>query len=194
MWIALWFSVDQPHAAGLAGAQELAGKHDLHRIDRPGLPDRAAGTAEARKDAEIDLGEADARLVVVDGDPVLAGERQLQPAAKAEAMDAGNDRHLQRLDPVEQRMRPIERRLEHAGIGHLLELGDVGPRNEAGLLARKQHHALEFAVAGKPLEGGDDAHQLRQSFAAEGVHRRVRHIDGEPADALEIEVKAPGAA
>ena len=82
---------------------------NLHGVDRAGLADRAAGAAKAGEDAEIDFGETDAGLVVVDGDAVMAGQRQFQPAAEAEAVDAGDDRHLEIFDALEQRMRALER-------------------------------------------------------------------------------------
>ena len=109
-------------------------------------------------------------------------------------MDAGDHRHLERLDPVEQRMRPVERRLQHAGVGHVVELGDVSPGDEAAFLARQQHHALELARRRQLLEPRNDPHQLRQRLTAQRVHRSIGHIDGEPADPLEIEVETPGAA
>ena len=59
----------------------------LHGGERAGLPDRARGAVEAREDAELDLGEAEAGGVVARGDALVAGERQLEPAAEAEAVD-----------------------------------------------------------------------------------------------------------
>ena len=64
--------VDEPHAARLTGADHLAGEHQLHGIDRACLPDRPARAAEAGKEAEVDLGEPEPGLVVVDRNPVMA--------------------------------------------------------------------------------------------------------------------------
>ena len=77
------------------------GQHHLHGGERARLPDRARRAVEAREDAELHLGEAEARAVVARGDAPVAGERQLEPAAEAEAVDAADHRDRQPLDAVE---------------------------------------------------------------------------------------------
>ena len=69
--------------------------------ERAGLADRARRAVEAGEDAELHLGEADAGGVVARGDAPVAGERQLEPAAEAEAVDAAHHRHRQPLDAIE---------------------------------------------------------------------------------------------
>src|SRR6185312_12369586 len=91
--------VDEAHAARLSGADHVAGQHHLHGGDRAGLPDGTAGAAKAGENAEIDLGEAEPRFVVVYCDAVAAGEGQLQPAAEAETVNARDDRDFEVLDP-----------------------------------------------------------------------------------------------
>ena len=52
------------------------------------------GAARAREDAEADLGEAELRGVV--GDPEVGGERELEPAAEAVAVDRADRRLRER--------------------------------------------------------------------------------------------------
>ena len=54
------------------------------------------------KDAELHLGEAEPGALLAVGDAPVAGERQLEAAAEAEAVDRGDHRDRQPLDAVEQ--------------------------------------------------------------------------------------------
>ena len=53
--------------------------------------------------AEHHLGKAEPR--VVDRDAVVAGERDLEPAAEAVAVNDGDRRHGQVVEPVDDRVR-----------------------------------------------------------------------------------------
>ena len=61
--------------------------------------------------AQHHLREAEARAV--DGDARLAGERDLEPAAEAEAVDHRDRRQLQRFQMIDHRMRGADARLHH---------------------------------------------------------------------------------
>ena len=54
--------------------------------------------------AEHHLGKAEAR--VLDRDPKVAGKRNLEPAAQAIAVNDGDRRHGQVIEPVDDRVRP----------------------------------------------------------------------------------------
>ena len=56
---------------------------------------------------ELHLGQAELGLGMVGGDAVVAGERQLEPGAEAGAVDGGDDRLGQRLDPAHHLL-PLE--------------------------------------------------------------------------------------
>ena len=75
-------------------------------------PNRAA---EARMQPEQDLGKAEAR--VVDGDAMVAGQRQFEPAAEAIAVDHRDGRQRQAVEPVEHGMAARQQRLDLRGIG-----------------------------------------------------------------------------
>ena len=66
--------------------------------DEARQPLRAAGAGD---EAELHLGQAELRLRVVGGDAVVAGERPLEAAAQAGAVDGGHHRLREALQPVE---------------------------------------------------------------------------------------------
>ncbi len=135
--------IDKAHAARDRRAQHRARQHRLHGGDGTGELDGPRRAVEAREDAELDLGKADAGGVVARRDPVLAGHGELEPAAEAIAVDRGNRRDRQRLDAIEQR------RHARDGLGHgllgfeILELADVGADDEAIGLAGDEDEAAE---------------------------------------------------
>ena len=65
----------------------------------------------------------------------LAGQRDFEPAAEAEAVDHGDRRNSQRFEPVDHRMGAADRGLDRARIGRAAELVDVGAGDEAGLFS-----------------------------------------------------------
>jgi hypothetical protein len=96
--------VQKAHVAGhqrpdlLALEQHLQGVAGLHE---PGDALRAAG---AREQADLDLGQPDAGRVRIRGDPEMAGERQLERAAEAGAVDRRRERLAAGLEAaIEQR-------------------------------------------------------------------------------------------
>ena len=183
--------IHQVHPPRRAGPQHLARQHDLHGIDRPGLADRAPGAPEAGENPEIDLGEADARLLVIDRDAVVAGQRQLEPPAQAEAVNTRHHRYLEPLDALEQRMGALQRLRQHREIAHRIEFGDIGPGDKAAILAAEQHHARQFPGLGQFLEAGDQGLQLHDGFPAQRIDRRAGRIDGQPADLFDIALEPP---
>ena len=122
--------VGQPDAQRLLGAHLTAG--EAHLLG-PAGPDRARQTLRAaatRDDPEQDLRLAEHRLVR--DDPVVAGQRQLAPAAERVAADRGDDEPRDRGDGVERGVEPggDRRRLVRPA-----ELGDVGAGGEDPLAA-----------------------------------------------------------
>ena len=90
--------------------------------------------------AEHHFGKSEAGIV--DRDAMVAGERDLEPAAEAIAVHDGHRRHRQVIEPVDDRVRLGEGRLDRGGIAHAAELADVGAGDEAARLGRAQHDAL----------------------------------------------------
>jgi hypothetical protein len=79
--------------------------------------------------AEHDLGEAEPR--VLHRDAVVAGERDLEPAAEAVAVDHGDGRRRQAIEAIDNAVRLAQPLLRHGGVGHGGEFVDVGAGDEA---------------------------------------------------------------
>ncbi len=94
--------VHQSDPQRLGGALALSGQDHVERgadADQPGKPLASAG---AGNESELDLRKAELRLGVVGGDAIVAGERQLEAAAEAGAVDGGHDRLGEGLDAAQQ--------------------------------------------------------------------------------------------
>ena len=140
---------------------------------------------------ELHLGQADPRAFLPVRDPVMAGQRELQAAAQAEAVDRGHGRDGQRLDPVENARHGMDD-LRDFGLGpEVVELADVGAGDEAFLLAGHEDHAANALVAGAFLHRRDDGLKLLDRLAPERVLRLALDIDGGPGDPLQIDLEPP---
>ena len=126
--------IDQPERLRLARIDGLAGQHQRHRLHRIDQTRETRGAAETGMQAEHHFRKAEARAV--DRDARLAGQRDFEAAAEAEAVDHRDGRNLQRFEPVDHRMRPADRGLDHVGIGRAAKFVDVGAGDEAGWLRR----------------------------------------------------------
>ena len=142
--------VDEPHAARGRGADHRARQHRCMADERAGLPDRARRAVEAREDAELHLGEAEPGGVIARGDAVMAGERQLEPAAQAEAVDAAHHRHRHALDAVEIGIDARDVVDDLALARELIELAHVGADDEALLLAGDEDEAADAPCRAPP--------------------------------------------
>src|SRR6201987_1191183 len=80
-----------------------------------GRPRQAPRAAQPRMQAEQDLGKSKRR--VLDGDAMVAGERDLEPAAEAIAVHDRDRRRRQAVEPVDHSVRLDKARLDGAGVG-----------------------------------------------------------------------------
>ena len=183
--------VDEVHRLGRAGLEHAGREHQLHGIDGPRLPDRAAGAAKTGEDTEVDFGEADPRRLIVDRDAIVAGQRQFQPAAEAKAVNARHHRHLEVFDAGEQCMGALQSLGQHREIAHRVELADVRASDKAAVLAAEQHHADHFARIGQILDPRHQCFELHDRFAAERIDRGIGGMDRQPTDLFNIGVEAP---
>ena len=95
---------DEARRGGVGGRDVLAEQDELLGLRRADEADEAVGAAAARQDADADLGEAEGRALA--GDAEVAGERELEPAAEAPALDRRHRRGRRSL----RRARPRARR------------------------------------------------------------------------------------
>ena len=152
--------IDEADGLGRARAQHAPGEHRGHGVHRAGGLDRPHRAVQSGEDAELDLGKAEPRPLLAVGDAPIAGQRQLEPAAEAIAVNGGDHGHRQPVDAVDQ----LERLLHHLGdlgLGvEALELPDIGAGDEARLLAAHQHQALDLAFGCRVLDRLDDLAKL----------------------------------
>ena len=190
--------VDHLHALGAVDTELVAlGEHreGIARRHHAGDALRAAG---AGKQADLDLGQADARLRVLRGDAMVAREAELERAAERGAVDGGGPRLAAGFQPpVEQR--ELAALLEQLGVRRLLALlachvgkgaverlqhGEVGAAGER-VLARGDDRALDGGLVGDAV---DDRAQLLDHVHVDDVHRAARHVPGDERDAVGIDV------
>jgi hypothetical protein len=115
--------------------------------------------------ADIDARGGEHRPVAGQAD--VAGQGQLQPAAEAPAVDGGDHRHAQGLDPVHQPVEVLDR-LQGGGGGSAMSLAQVVAGAEHPAPAG-QHHRPGLVVGGDLVE---DLHQLGPHGQPQGVGRR----------------------
>ena len=118
---------------------------------------------EPRDEAEIDLGLPEPRPLR--GDDQVAGERQLAPAAKRDAVERRDDRHVE-LFETREHVVPEARVRVSLGGAHGRHGGDVRTRREGLVAGAREHDGAHVAGA------ADVAHRARQ--LAEG--RRVERV------------------
>ena len=142
--------VHQTEPQRLAGALALAGEDHVEgraRADETRQPLAAAGAGD---EPELYLGEAELRLGMIGGDPVVTGQRELEPAAQTGAVNRRDDRLGQRLDPAHHLLSLEAQPLGLDLGGERGELLDVGAGDEGVGLAGDQHHRLHVLVVAEP--------------------------------------------
>src|SRR5690606_4722208 len=132
----------------------------------------------------------EAGRVVIDGDAVMAGQRQLQPAADAEAGNAGDERDRKIFDALEHRMRAPERFGQDFRVAHLVEFGNVRPGDEPRLTREQDDPGKGFLLS-QMLDMGEEAFEFADDLAAEDVDRAALDVQRQPADLLDIDRKVP---
>ena len=80
-------------------ADLIALEQHLQGVRRRQQPSDALRAASAREEADFDFRQADTRLVRIGDDAVVAGERKLEAAAHADAVDRRRDRLAAGLEP-----------------------------------------------------------------------------------------------
>ena len=125
------------------------------RVDDAEHAHRAHDAAGAGQQAELDLGEAELDLRVVDGDAVVAGQGDLQAAAERGAVDRGDDRLAERLEAAQLALALAARTPRSASRvvrGGLLQVVEVAA-GEEGLLRRGDDDARDRVLLGlEPLD------------------------------------------
>ena len=186
--------VDHLHAQRLGRPPALALQHVHEGPLDADEARQALRAAAAGEQADEDLGQPDRHARIAAEHAMMAGERQLQPAAHAGALDCRRDGLAARLQPAEQIVEHehlAEQRAEPgaARIGlpqHRVQIFKVHARHEPARLARCDDGALDRLFRGKPRDGGL---QIRDELGRDDVHRLAGHVDGEEGDAVRVDVE-----
>src|SRR5205085_3760965 len=101
------------------------------------------------------------------GDAPMARQRQLEPAAEAEAVDAAHHRNRQALEPVEVAVHLRDAVGHLALVSELLELPHVGADDEPLLLAGNDDEPADRLVARALIDALYDHGQLFERPSAE---------------------------
>ena len=96
--------VDQAELLGLRRPDRLPAEDDVQRFLDADEPWQSLRAASAWHEPELHLGQPELRARRVGGDASAAGQRPLQSTAQAGAVDGGDDRLLERREPVELRV------------------------------------------------------------------------------------------
>jgi hypothetical protein len=178
--------VDQSQLQRLVRAQVLAREHQVHRRRHAHQLHGAHGTAETRMNAQHHLRQPQRHLRIVGADAVTASHGEFEPAAEAVAIDGGNGGEGQVREPLQDAVRRADRRHGCSRLAHLAELGHVGACDEATLAGTDDQ-------AGRALLLGL-AQALVEFFhrrARERVGAGARFVEGEPGDAIRVDLEGP---
>jgi hypothetical protein len=93
--------VDETHLEGLLRADVPPGEDHVERALEPDQPRQPLGTAGAGNETELHLGEREHGLGMIGRDAVVAGERGLEPAAEAGAVNRRDDGDAEQMEPLE---------------------------------------------------------------------------------------------
>src|SRR5579872_7293390 len=100
---------------------------------------QAHRAAKAGMQPKQHFGKAEAR--VIDGDAIVAGKCEFEPAAEAIAVDDGDGYGAEPIEPVEHRMAACDQRLDFGYVLDAAKLRDIGAGDEAAALGRADHDA-----------------------------------------------------
>jgi hypothetical protein len=165
--IALDDRIDDTELQGLRRAHGIAGDDHLESGLEARDARQALDAAGAGDDADLDLGQA--HLSARRGDPEVAAERHLEPAAERHAVDRRDHR-------LRARLQCRDGDTEARGLWRLAELADVGACDE-GLALADHDDCGNAGIGDGALDAVDHALPYRD---AERVHRRV--VDRENGD------------
>ena len=187
-------SSTRPFASASAGLNRVPWSSTSISPDwRPSIRTIAGHAAAAGQQAERGLGQADHGRRVVDDDPVVAGQGDLEAAAERGAVDRGDDRARERLEPAQVGLDRLdageERRRRPSGpaCDHQLQVA----AGEEGLLGAGHDHAGDA----RPSRRTAASTAASIESTVELVHRvraGRRVVEGEGDDAVGVPLVADG--
>ena len=164
--IAVRETIDERRPGEQFRRQWRAGQDHVERAFDPEQTRQPLGAARARQQSQLDLGQAEPRVLVHDA--IVTAERELETAAERNARDRGDDgfrRALERVDELRQRGRR-ER-------GRRVELADVRAGRER-VRAPDQHQRLDVRVVIGLVEHG---RELAPQCVAQCIDGRIAEVE-----------------
>ena len=124
-------------------------------------------------------------LGMIGGDPVVAGQRQLEPTAEAGAVDGGDDRLLGGLDPADRSPGPRSSaaRLRILAGRCAVNSSISAPGDEVVGLAGDEHHRPDRGILAQARQ---QRLELDADRGVELVDRLARQVEGEDGDAVVV--------
>ncbi len=174
--------IGQPPAKRLGSAQALAIQDDAQARAQTDDARQALGAAPTRQQSQFHLRQTELRARFVEDEAIIAGQGELQAATEARAADGRDGRHRQTRELVEQF---LSRRGDRRGAGGVLdgeELVQVGPGDEAALLAAADDE--QRCPAGG--DGVERRVEIGQHLAIEDVDGAARHVELEDYTAIGV--------
>ena len=173
--------IDKAERLGAPAARGAAGQHHGHGLDRIDQRGQPNGAAETGVQAEQHFGKAEAR--VVDGDAVVAGERDFEAAAEAIAVDDRDGRQRQRSSRSSTAWACASTASIFARVGDALELVDVGAGDEAGCVWPS---GSQGRAAGRARCSVSACVELGQHLGVERVGAGALLVEQQPGDAVGV--------
>jgi hypothetical protein len=170
--------VDEPELLGLGGAQVLPREGEIERRGDARALGHAEHAVRGRQEAELHLGQAEHRLLVVARHERVRGEGELEPSAERRAVHGRHD-GLARAE-LPEALRELAREiLGLFGHADTREKIDVRADDEGALLAAAQHDGPHVRI---PPEGRERLGELLAERGPDRVERLVRVVDGHHGD------------
>jgi hypothetical protein len=171
--------VDQAQAQRPAGPLGFSGQNHVQRGTGPDQARKSLAPTGTRDQTQLDLGQPQLGLGMIGGNPVMTGERQLETTAEAGAVNGGDDRLVEGLDPADRLLALEAQPLGGVLVGQPGELLDIGAGDEVVGLTRDEHHCPDSGII---PEGDEHGFQLDSNRRGELVDRLAREVEGDDGD------------
>ena len=151
--------MDQAHGLGAHRLDVGAGGHHLQGVLRVDQPRNALGAARAGENADLDFRQGQIDRVIIGDDAAMAGQRKLQCATHAGAIDRGDPRFARGLELAEHRTHlagHVEQDLDSLvrigsffsciGVEQTFDHREIGSAGERPLLSRRKDGTLDVGA------------------------------------------------
>ncbi len=184
--------VDQAEPLGLLRVELRTLEQHVHqRVLEPEHPHYAGDPAAAGQQPESGLREPDPHRPVIDADPVVARERDLEATAERGAVDRRDDRAWERLEPPQVGLHRLDHRedLVRVVLRRPAHPREVSAGEERLLRAGHDHAGHLVLLVVEPVDGRGHRHPVEVVHGV-GAGRGV--VEGEGDDPVLVPLVADG--